>query len=129
MRSVCVLLAALFVVPTIGATAWEEPRDDLAVTVMRMADSFVHVSWTAAPGALAYQIHRGPTLDELEFVATTPALEYVDGHAPAENTWYVVVSTFPLASNIGPDPMRGKCVAMRGITGVSVTVAHCLPHL
>lgn len=129
MRSVWLLLVALLVVPTIGAASWDEREDRLAVTVMRIDDAFVHVSWSAAPGALAYEVHRGPSLDDLELITTTPALEYADAYAPEGDTWYVIISTYPITSSLEPGPIRGKCVAMRGLTGISVTVAHCLPRL
>ena len=28
---------------------------------------------------------------------------------------------------VGDGPMRGKCIVMRGLTGVSVTLANCVP--
>lgn len=128
MRSVWLLFVALLVVPTLGAATADEPEDRLAVTVMRIDDAFVHVSWSAAPGALAYEVRRGPSLDKLELIATTPALEYADAYAPEGDTWYEIVSTFPVTSSLDPGPIRGACIAMRGLTGISVTLAHCLPR-
>lgn len=128
MRSVYVLLGALLVLPTISATDWEEPRDGIGVTLIRADDNFVHVSWTAAPGAVSYELYRGPTPDDLELITQTPNLEYADAYAPDEDTWYVVISRVPaLSSHVEPGPMRGKCISLRGYTGITVTIANCLP--
>lgn len=128
MRSVYVLLGAILVLPTISAADYDEPRDSLAVTLLRADDNFVHVSWTAAPGALSYALYRGPTPDDLTLITQTPNLEYADAYAPDADTWYVIVSQVPqIDSHIQPGPMRGKCLAMRGLTGFSLTLANCVP--
>lgn len=122
------LLGALLVLPTISANDWSEARDGIAVTLLRADDNFVHVSWTAAPGALSYELYRGPTLDDLTLVTQTPNLEYADAYAPDGDTWYVVVSRVPpVSSHLDIGPMRGKCLVLRGLTGVSITLANCMP--
>lgn len=128
MRSVAVLLGALLLLPLASVSAQDEPHDDIGITLLRIDDSFVHVTWTAAPGALTYALYRGATLDDLELVTSTSRLEYVDGSVPDSDIWYVVLSRPPIASHLdGPGPMSGKCLTMRGITGFSVSLAHCMP--
>ena len=128
MRSAYLLVGALLMVPTISATDWQEAREGIGVTLLRADESFVHVSWTVAPGAVSYELYRGPTLDDLQLITQTPNLEYADAYAPDEDVWYVVVSRVPsISTHVDPEPMRGKCLSLRGYTGVTITVANCLP--
>ena len=128
MRTVLAIVVALTFLPTTSANDWSEPRDGLSVSVLRVEDSEVLVTWTAAPGAIAYQVFRGKDLDDLELISYTPQLQFRDRDAPDEDTWYVIVSHTPPSSyGLDVGPMRGKCLSMRGLTGISVTLAHCAP--
>ncbi|HET6404425.1 MAG TPA: hypothetical protein VFH78_07250 [Candidatus Thermoplasmatota archaeon] len=128
MRILVALVAALFLVPTGSAVDWDDPQDALAVTVLRYHETSVIVSWSVAPGAVGYHVFRGPTPDDLQHLAFTPHLQFADTDAPDADTWYVVVSEMPSSTyDLELGPMRGKCVSARGITGISVTLAHCVP--
>ena len=129
MRPILAVVVALLFAPLTSATDWSEARDGIAMSVVRIEDEHVYVSWTAAPGAVTYELYRGPSLDELSLLTQTPTLAFTDHEAPTGDTWYVVVSDVLLPSTAGVEvgPMRGKCLIMRGLTGVSIHMASCAP--
>lgn len=128
MRLLLALTVALVIAPSVvTAESQQEPRDALSVTLVRVVGKGVYVAWTPAPGAVMYQIFRGPTLETLELLTQTPATGHADLAAPNEDMWYQIVSVGP-ASNVGDElgPMRGRCLSMRS-AGIAVSLAHCMP--
>lgn len=115
------LTLAVLLAPT--ATSESKQPDTLAVSVVRIDEAGVVVTWTPAPGALAYLVYRGTDLEDLRQIARTSTPVYTDSAAPNENVWYVIVGE-GLGTGHGA---RGKCLAMRGATGIAVTAAHCVP--
>lgn len=130
MRLVAWLVVALACAPTIVLADTSEPTDALGVTVVRIEGKGVYVTWTPAQGAVLYDIYRGPDLDHMRYMVSTPNLQYTDWMPPNEDTWYQVVSQYPepLPDDLG-GPMRGSCLAVRGATGFSLTLAHCMPRM
>lgn len=130
MRLYVVLVVAFALAPTLATATTKEPEDELAVTVVRIQGKGVYVEWAYATGAVTYEVWRGTSLQAMQHIATTPNLQFTDFHPPDADVWYQIVSQVPdqvpdeLAS-----PMRGKCLALRGATGISVTAAHCMPGL
>ena len=125
MRLILAIVAASLLAPAfVSAASTDEPRDAMNVTTVRLSDTGVHVVWTAAPGALSYDVYRGPSLDKLERIAATVSLEYTDLAAPDAELWYEVLATSGHVDDDGP--MRGRCIAMRS-TGVALTIANCMP--
>lgn len=129
MRSVVALTLALLLAPTLASASQEEPRDALAMTIVGVDDVATSVSWSPAPVALLYEVYRGPSMDELTLLGTTPSTSFLDMTESSEDTvWYVVIGR-AVSQSVGEHlhTMRGKCVATRGTTGYSVTLAHCMP--
>jgi len=129
MRFLIACTVALFLAPAFAsAESQEEPRDALSVSVARIVGKGVYVAWTPAPGAVLYDVYRGPNLESLRWIGQTPAVEYTDFSAPDHDTWYQIVSQ---GAHTGVDdafdgPMRGRCLAMRS-SGIALTVANCMP--
>lgn len=127
MRLTLAFVVALLFAPTMSASDAPEPEHGLAVTVVRVQDEFIDVSWSPAPAAVVYELYRGPALDDLTLVTQTPTLAFTDLAAPDEDTWYVVVSRVPESTTSFKSGPSGKCLILRGFTGVSVHVASCAP--
>lgn len=128
-----VLLAAavvLLLAPALAtaSSSDSDPPDGITVTVLRIEGKGVYVTWTPAPAATSYDIYRGTDLGTLHYVASTPNLEYTDPSPPGADVWYQIISEVPtsIPDDVG-SPVKGRCLAVRGATGVSVTVANCMP--
>lgn len=126
---VAITLGLLWAPTAASAQQQEEVRDALAMDITVIDEAGAFVAWTPAPGALLYEVYRGPGLDQLSLVTTTSLASFFDETVPAEgDVWYVVIArsgNTALGDSI--QTMRGKCVATRGMTGYSVTLAHCMP--
>lgn len=125
MRLCLLAVVALFVAPTLASATSDTP-DDLAVTVLRIEGKGGYVSWSAAPGVVVYDVYRGPDLDHMSLLARTPNVAYTDATPLESNAWYEIRGQ-PNGAPINLDPVRGKCLMLRGATGLSVTVANCMP--
>ena len=133
MRLVVPLVVALVLAPTLVAAdsqSSNEPVDALGVTVIRIEGKGVYMSWTPAQGSVMYDVFRGPDFEHMTYMGTTPNLQFTDWNPPDEDTRYQVVSQYPssLPDDLG-GPMRGRCLAVQGTTGFSLTLAHCMPKL
>lgn len=130
-RPFLALVLAVLLVPALAsATTEEELPHGLAVSIALFDAEGAAVAWSPAPGAVHYEVYRGASPDDLVLVETTAATSFYDAEAPeAGDVWYVVVSR-GLSSSVDDavQQMRGKCVATRGFTGYSVTLAHCMPR-
>lgn len=126
---VAITLLALLAPSIASANRDEAPKDALSMTIVLLDERAAHISWSPAPGSVVYDLYRGASLDDLVLVASVPTTVYVDvPPAGRADIVYVVVSRM-ISSSIGDDvqQMRGKCIATRGMTGYSVTLAHCMP--
>lgn len=130
MRLALVVTLGLLCAPTLASATQEEVRDALTMHITLVDGVGATVAWSGAPGLLEYELYRGPTLDELELVATTSLTSFHDMTVPEDGSvWYVVIGrTSNSALTDSVDTMRGKCLATRGMTGYSVTLAHCMPR-
>lgn len=130
MRLVIACILALLLAPTLVSATQEEPRDALAMDIVSIGGAGTSISWSPAPTAYLYEVYRGPELDELTFLGATPSTTFFDTSDPAaeERVWYVVIGRAS-AQSVGEymETMRGKCLATRGMTGYSLTLAHCMP--
>lgn len=130
MRLVVACILALLLAPTLVSASQEEARDSLAMEVVVIGGVGASISWSPAPTAYAYEVYRGPELDQLTFLGATPSTSFFDASTPAseESVWYVVIGR-ATAQSVGEfvHTMRGKCLATRGMTGYSLTLAHCMP--
>lgn len=127
MRTSIALAIVLLMLPLASSTE-AEPRDALAVSLFDIEESAVVVTWSAAPGAIAYDIYKGPTQKDLTLVGESTTTVWLDESAHTGTTWYVVVTKHAQgAPELGLGAYRGACVNQRGTTGVSVTAAHCVP--
>lgn len=130
MRSVAACILALLLAPALASATQEETRDALAMTLLGVDGVGTVVSWSPAPTAFLYEVYRGPELDQLTLLGTTPSTSFLDASTATaeENVWYVVIGR-SASQSVGEyvHTMRGKCVATRGMTGYSITLAHCAP--
>lgn len=130
MRSVAACILALLLAPAFASATQEEPRDALAMTIVGVDGVGTAVSWSPAPTAFLYEVYRGPAMDKLTLLGTTPSTSFLDASSGTaeESVWYVVIGR-SASQSVGEyvHTMRGKCVATRGMTGYSVTLAHCTP--
>jgi hypothetical protein len=130
MRFVVALVIGFVLTPALASATQQEPTSEtLQVSVVRVADVGDFVTWSPAPGARVYEVYSGPSLEELTLMATTPLHSFhAMGAELEEDVWYVVATQSPDPS--APDQvsdMRGKCIATRGMSGVAITVANCMP--
>lgn len=130
MRLVVPLVVALVCGPALVSAESQEPTDALGVTVLRIDGKGVYMTWTPAQGAVLYDVYRGTDLNDMQYMGATPNLQFTDWSPPPQDTWYQVVSQYPqsLPQDLG-GPMRGRCLAIHGTTGFSLTLAHCMPNI
>ena len=127
MRILGILLATLLCAP-LAYSSEAEPRDALEVSIYTLEETGAIITWSASPGAVGYRIFRGDSPENVVFIGRSATTSFVDETAPAEQVWYVILSD---QLNVGTieafSPARGTCLKHKGLTGVSLTMAHCLP--
>lgn len=128
MRLFLVGTVALLLAPAFAAAGTQEPAEGLAVTVLRVEGKGVYVSWTPARISVMYDVYRGTSLDDLQLIAQTPNIQYTDFAPLDDDAWYVIISQVPTSvpSQLA-EPLKGKCLSLRGATGIALTLAHCMP--
>lgn len=124
MRVLVALALVILVAPTFASAARSDDSQRLSVTIVALDQLGTAVSWSPAVGPVVYEIYRGPGPDDLTLVGKTPTTSFFDENTPPGMLYYLVIATLGAhAKHTG----SGDCIASRGTTGYSVTLAHCMP--
>lgn len=124
MRSFVALALVILVAPTLAIAARSEDQQHLSVTIVAVDPGAV-VAWTPALGPVTYEVYRGTHPGDITLVAKTASTKFFDEDAPPGALYYLVLALLETnASRTG----TGDCIASRGTTGYSVTIAHCMPN-